>query len=160
MPRNDTETTLATIWSRLLQLDRVGVNDNFFDIGGHSLLGIQVFAEIEREFVRRAPLASLFQFPTVAGLAQIVDDGVAHYSQDCLVKLQSNDDGVPLLVFHNAAGEVAELRAPLIGWVQFDRFMECRPPGDVANRSCSMAFQIECRTTSTRFAPSSRPARS
>jgi amino acid adenylation domain-containing protein len=110
-PRSDTETKLVTIWSRLLQLDRVGVNDNFFDIGGHSLLGIQVFAEIEREFGAAPPLASLFQFPTVAGLSQIIDDGVAHYSQDCLVKLQSNGNGAPLLVFHNAAGEVAELRA-------------------------------------------------
>jgi amino acid adenylation domain-containing protein len=110
-PRNNTESKLAAIWSRLLQLDRVGVNDNFFDIGGHSLLGIQVFAEIEREFGAAPPLASLFQFPTVAGLAQIIDDGVAHYSQDCLVKLHSNGDGVPLVVFHNAAGEVAELRA-------------------------------------------------
>ena len=110
-PRNNTETKLAAIWGRLLQLDRIGVNDNFFDIGGHSLLGIQVFAEIEREFGAAPPLASLFQFPTVAGLAQIIDDGVAHYSQDCLVNLQSNGDGVPLLVFHNAAGEVAELRA-------------------------------------------------
>jgi amino acid adenylation domain-containing protein len=110
-PRSATETKLATIWGRLLQLDRVGVNDNFFDIGGHSLLGIQMFAEIEREFGAAPPLASLFQFPTVAGLAQVIDDGVAHYSQDCLVKLQSKGDGVPLLVFHNAAGEVAELRS-------------------------------------------------
>jgi amino acid adenylation domain-containing protein len=110
-PRSATEKKLATIWSRLLQLDRVGANDNFFDIGGHSLLGIQLFAEIEREFGAAPPLASLFQFPTVEGLAQIIDDGVAHYSQDCLVKLRSNDGRVPLLVFHNAAGEVAELRA-------------------------------------------------
>jgi amino acid adenylation domain-containing protein len=109
-PQSDTEKKLATIWRRLLQLDRVGVNDNFFDVGGHSLLGIQVFAEIEREFGAAPPLASLFQFPTVEGLAQIIDDGVAHYSQDCLVKLQFSGDGVPLLVFHNAVGEVAELR--------------------------------------------------
>src|SRR4029078_5296814 len=51
---------------------------------------------------------------------QIIDDGVGHYSQDCLIKLHEIGDGVPLVVFHNAAGEVAELRS-LVDRLSSDR---------------------------------------
>ncbi len=71
-PRNQTEGQLAAIWERVLGLRLVGIDDNFFELGGHSLAGVRLIAQIETEFGRKIPLASLFQAPTVAQLAQLL----------------------------------------------------------------------------------------
>jgi len=63
------EQTLAAIWSELLKVESVGINDNFFDLGGHSLLGTQLISRLRRAFQVNLPLATLFEAPTVAELA-------------------------------------------------------------------------------------------
>jgi amino acid adenylation domain-containing protein len=72
-PSTPLETTLATIWQKLLKISRVGVHDNFFDLGGHSLLAVAVFNEIEKHFRVRLPLAALVRTPTIAGLAKTLE---------------------------------------------------------------------------------------
>ena len=67
--RDPVEETLVEIWQEVLSADRVGVHDNFFDLGGHSLLAAQVVARIHRTFDLEIPLRTLFEFPTIAGLA-------------------------------------------------------------------------------------------
>src|SRR5205807_10149749 len=64
-PRSETEKSVAAIWRDVLQLDSVGVNDSFFDLGGHSLALAKVHVRLNRDL----PLAALFQYPTVAALA-------------------------------------------------------------------------------------------
>ncbi|MCF1496503.1 non-ribosomal peptide synthetase, partial [Agrobacterium vitis] len=64
------EETLAAIWADLLRVERVGRHDNFFELGGHSLLAIQIIARIGAEFGLALPLKSLFENPTVAGMAR------------------------------------------------------------------------------------------
>ncbi|MEZ4740695.1 MAG: phosphopantetheine-binding protein [Flavobacteriales bacterium] len=49
-PRDDREKRLSDLWSEVLKVDKIGVRDNFFDTGGHSLLGIQLLARVEEEF--------------------------------------------------------------------------------------------------------------
>ncbi len=68
-PRNPVEQGLVDIWRQVLQLDHVGVQDNFFDLGGHSLLATQVISRVRSTFRVQLPLRSLFDSPTVAGLA-------------------------------------------------------------------------------------------
>ena len=68
-PRNPVEQGLLDIWRQVLQLDQVGVQDNFFDLGGHSLLATQVISRVRSTFRVQLPLRSLFDAPTVAGLA-------------------------------------------------------------------------------------------
>ena len=71
-PRTPNEETLAKIWCEVLNFDRVGINDNFFELGGHSLLATQVVSRIRATFEVELPLRSLFESPTVGGLAQVV----------------------------------------------------------------------------------------
>ncbi|MEO0836747.1 MAG: amino acid adenylation domain-containing protein, partial [Cyanobacteria bacterium J06642_3] len=71
-PESETEKAIAKIWQRELNLDRVGINDNFFALGGHSLLGIRIVAYIS-ETLARVSLKSLFQYPTIAELAQQIE---------------------------------------------------------------------------------------
>ncbi|MGH7828614.1 MAG: phosphopantetheine-binding protein, partial [Candidatus Binatia bacterium] len=71
-PRTPTEETLARIWSQLLGAERVGVFDNFFDLGGHSLLATQVISRIREAFSMELPLRTLFESPTVGGLAGVI----------------------------------------------------------------------------------------
>jgi acyl carrier protein len=72
-PRTEVETELAGMWARLLGVGRVGINDNFFELGGHSLLAMQVLAEVRGEFGLDLPLRQLFENPTVAMLAALIE---------------------------------------------------------------------------------------
>jgi acyl carrier protein len=69
MPRTPLEDVLAGIWASVLGVDQVSVEDNFFELGGHSLLVVQVMARIREAFQVDLPFRSLFETPTVAGLA-------------------------------------------------------------------------------------------
>jgi enterobactin synthetase component F len=73
MPRTAVEERMAVIWSRILDVDRVGVHDDFFELGGHSLLAVRLLVEVEDEFGVEVPLASFLETFTVAGLAAIID---------------------------------------------------------------------------------------
>lgn len=71
-PRTAIERTLAAIWAEVLHLERVGVHDNFFDVGGHSLSATQVMAHVRDTLGTDIPWRAFFEMPTVGGLALIV----------------------------------------------------------------------------------------
>ncbi|MGC2057729.1 MAG: amino acid adenylation domain-containing protein [Candidatus Sulfotelmatobacter sp.] len=68
-PRNEIEAKLAEIWQELLQVKQVGIEQNFFELGGHSLLVLQVTARVRRIFEVELAVRSVFEAPTIAGLA-------------------------------------------------------------------------------------------
>lgn len=68
-PAEGLESVIATVWRAVLRRDRVGVNENFFDIGGHSLLVVQVLQKLREQLSQPVQLTDLFRFPTIAGLA-------------------------------------------------------------------------------------------
>ncbi|MBW4575234.1 MAG: amino acid adenylation domain-containing protein [Aphanothece sp. CMT-3BRIN-NPC111] len=70
--RNLIEEQLASIFSEVLGIEQVGVNDNFFDVGGHSLIATQVMSRVRDTFDIELPLRCLFESPTVGGLAESV----------------------------------------------------------------------------------------
>jgi amino acid adenylation domain-containing protein len=72
-PRTATEEALAKLWRELLALPQVGVDDNFFKIGGHSLLAMQLMARMRSEFNAELSLRNIFESPTIAELAAILD---------------------------------------------------------------------------------------
>jgi len=73
-PETATQRAVAAIWAEVLGLAQVGVEDGFFDLGGHSLKATQVLSRIRQRFGVDLPLRRLFEAPTVAGLAKAVDD--------------------------------------------------------------------------------------
>jgi len=69
-PRNSTEEVMAQIWAEVLNLQQVGIDDNFFDLGGNSLLAVRMIVAIEQRFGVALPLQVLFRTPTVALLTE------------------------------------------------------------------------------------------
>ena len=72
-PRTAGETVLAELWAAILKVERVGVHDNFFDLGGHSLLATQLLSHIRRAFQVEMPLRAVFEHPTVASQAEVIE---------------------------------------------------------------------------------------
>ncbi|WP_186032874.1 non-ribosomal peptide synthetase/type I polyketide synthase [Burkholderia gladioli] len=91
-PRTPLEELLAGIWARVLKLDRVGVHDNFFDLGGHSLSATQVVAELREHLPMELPLRAFFEAPTIEAFAQVVETLMVEHLQG-----MSEDDAQRLL---------------------------------------------------------------
>jgi amino acid adenylation domain-containing protein len=72
-PRNETEMTLARLWQELLNVSNIGLHDNFFRLGGHSLLVTQLIARLRSSFPVQLPLNVVFEKPTVYALAEHID---------------------------------------------------------------------------------------
>src|SRR5262247_1462910 len=72
-PRTETEAAVAAIWAAVLGLAQVGVEDNFFEMGGHSLLTTQVISRIRQTLAVEIPVRTLFEHPTISALAESIE---------------------------------------------------------------------------------------
>lgn len=73
-PNSNLEQQIAKIWQDVLNLETVGIDDNFFDLGGHSLLIVQVRTQLETQLNQEISLVTLFQYPTIRSLANYLND--------------------------------------------------------------------------------------
>ena len=71
-PRNSTEEMIATIWKEVLKIDKVGIYDNFFDLGGNSLLATRINSRLRQTFELDLPLRSIFEKPTIMAIAEYI----------------------------------------------------------------------------------------
>ena len=71
-PRNDIERTLVGFWQELLGVGKVGVEDSFFDLGGHSLIAVRLFAMVKKTFRVDFPISVLFEAPSIAACAKLI----------------------------------------------------------------------------------------
>jgi amino acid adenylation domain-containing protein len=103
-PRNLLERQLVQIWEDLLGTAPIGVTDNFFDQGGHSLLVVRLMAQIQNQFGRSLPLASLFEGATIAQLAGVLrrDPDTSRWSP--VVQIQSGGARRPFFCIHPIGG--------------------------------------------------------
>jgi amino acid adenylation domain-containing protein len=106
VPRDMLEQQLTRLWERILGVRHIGLSDDFFDLGGHSFLALQLFSEIERLTGRRLPLATLFRASTVRQLADVLrkDGWSPHWSS--LVPINPGGSQLPLYLVHGAEGNV------------------------------------------------------
>jgi len=72
-PQSDTEKIIAGVWSEVLKVERVGVHDSFFEVGGTSLLMVQVNSKLRAAFGRQIPMVEMFRYPTVSTLANYLN---------------------------------------------------------------------------------------
>ena len=90
-PQTQTEEALVTIWREVLGLDRVGIHDNFLELGGDSLMAGQVISRVIKSFRLELPLRSLFEAPTVANMALVIVQTLAQKANQDEVELMLAD---------------------------------------------------------------------
>jgi len=99
--RSSVEKTLVSIWQDLLGIDKVGINDNFFELGGNSLIAIRIMITLEKATGQDMPLSSLFEYPTIEQLAEIIQSANKPPSgSKCLVRLKPEGNKTPLYIVH------------------------------------------------------------
>ena len=76
-PLNETEKMLAEIWQKFFNKKQIGTRDNFFDLGGHSLMALAIFNELKLNYFKNISLVDLFNYPTISSLTKKLIDGVS-----------------------------------------------------------------------------------
>ncbi len=109
-PSGPAEERLVQFWQAALNVDRIGVHDDFFGLGGDSLAGAQIFAAIEQEFGSRLPLSALVEGPTIRHLAARLARAAPAGEGDVLVPLRTDSGRPPLFCVHELSGNVIVYR--------------------------------------------------
>lgn len=119
-PRTEVEIRLARIWKDVLNLESIGVDDDFFDLGGDSLQGINLLLEVEKEFGKDLPLSALYHHNTVERLAGLLQTGAITKTGRSLVPLRSSGHRPPLFIAPGIGGGLLYLRH-LVSLLREDR---------------------------------------
>ncbi len=101
-PTTETEAKLADIWAEVLKINRVGIDENFFEIGGHSMLAVTLMVKIEKQLGVRLPLAVLFDHSTIQDMAKLLEKKEETVSWGSLVPIRSKGSKKPLYLVHGA----------------------------------------------------------
>jgi acetoacetyl-CoA synthetase len=101
------EDRLSEIWRHALQRDAVGVDEDFFDLGGDSLMAVGLFLEIERAFGIKLPITAIYDAPTIAAQAALIEGGTTPAASH-LVLLKEGDETQPFFIVHGVGGTVIE----------------------------------------------------
>ncbi|MEG4123762.1 thioesterase domain-containing protein, partial [Microcoleus sp. Pol14D5] len=118
-PRDKLEFQVTKIWEKVLGINSIGIRDNFFEVGGHSLLGARLLAEIEKVFDKKLPLSAIFQSPTVEQLADILREPEWSSPSPSMVVIQPGTGSYkpPLFCIH-VLGRGLEFYRPLMNYLE------------------------------------------
>jgi amino acid adenylation domain-containing protein len=120
-PSDSLEQKLANVWRQVLGVERVGVFDNFFNLGGHSLLAVRLFTEIEKLTGWSLPVLTLFQSPTVKGLADALRRMQSSEAPSLVVPIRGEGSKEPLFLAHGAGGGMLWGYANLAQYLDVER---------------------------------------
>lgn len=109
-PAGALEQQLGTLWATILGVARVGRDDHFFDLGGHSLMAVRMVADLERTLDIKVALRELFAHPVLRQFALAVEAASQKRSSSLLVPLRADGDQRPLFLIHPGEGEVGYAR--------------------------------------------------
>jgi amino acid adenylation domain-containing protein len=129
-PSTEIERKLVAIWKEVLGLENVGVQDNFYDLGGTSLQGFMIFASITERLQTSLPPATMLQVPTIFLQAQLVEQssGYTHCEDDLIVQFREGGSKEPLFFVHDGWGGIMFVR-DLAQFLKTDRAIYgLRPP--------------------------------
>jgi acyl carrier protein len=84
-PQTSTEKELAAIWAEILGSDHIGIHDNFFNSGGHSLSATQLVTHIRKNFFVELSLRDFLRYPTIAGLAELIEELILSKASDARI---------------------------------------------------------------------------
>jgi thioesterase domain-containing protein/acyl carrier protein len=104
-PRNKWERQLTKIWETVLGISPIGIQDNFFEVGGHSLLALSLMAQIETVFGKTLPLSTLLTEPTIEQLAALLSQSAQADGRNSLVLLRDGGSQPPVFLIHDGEGE-------------------------------------------------------
>ncbi|MEI6265174.1 MAG: amino acid adenylation domain-containing protein [Sphingobacteriia bacterium] len=123
-PTTKLEIDIAAIWKEALNRSSISIGDHFFDIGGHSLIAIQVMSRIKKDLGKQLPISVLFQYPTIQKLAQLIENESTADINKALVPIKPTGTKPPLYVIHgdglnvmvfNAFAQFLDEDQPVIG---------------------------------------------
>ena len=103
---DDIEKVLTSIWEEQLGIKGIGIHDDFFELGGSSLLALRIFAQIEKLCGKNFPLATLYQAPTIHQMAGVIQHDELKPDWSSLVEIQPNGSNPPLFLMHGAGGNI------------------------------------------------------
>jgi len=107
IPQTNTEQSIAKIWQQLLKIDNIGINDNFFDLGGNSLLAVRMLTKLNDIFQLDLAANSILNAPTIANLVKLIEGNVTTELPPNLVVLQTgNINKSPLFLIHPGGGHI------------------------------------------------------
>ena len=105
-PGTTAEKKLAEIWEQVIGIQGIGIRDNFFEIGGDSILAAQMFAQVAKAFGKNLPITTLLQAPNIEQLAYALDKEGRSASMSSMVEIQPEGSRPPFFCIHGCLGEV------------------------------------------------------
>lgn len=109
-PASEMERRLTRIWEAALDIGGLGVDDDYFELGGDSLIAVTLFAAMENAFGTMPPLSTLLDYPTIRKLAGLLEEMGARASDSLLLTVQGKGSRTPLFYAHAAYGNVLYVR--------------------------------------------------
>jgi len=119
-PNDELELQLVKIWEKVLGVKPIGIKDNFFEIGGHSLLALRLFGYIEKLTGKKLALSTLFNYPTISQIADILKDEGWTKPWKSLVAVKPGGSKIPFFCVPPAAGTALHFQ-PLLKYIPKDQ---------------------------------------
>jgi thioesterase domain-containing protein/acyl carrier protein len=112
LPRDSTELRLFEIWSDVLGIENFGIQENFFDLGGHSLSAVSLAFRVSEAYGKNVPVRTVFDYQTIEQMARYLREEVALAPQSSVVPIQPRGSQLPFFCVHGASG-LAQIYIPV-----------------------------------------------